>query len=90
MSRKAPDPWQSRAECLKYDPEWFFPPGQHVESPAYWRAVERAKTICRACPVSERCYQEAHRLKAQGIWGASTEKERVLLRRRMRRAAASA
>jgi WhiB family redox-sensing transcriptional regulator len=75
--------WQSQAACFGKPVDWWFPstPGDH-------KATERAKTICRSCPVITECLDHAleHNEK-HGIWAATSEKERERMQRRRRLAA---
>jgi pimeloyl-ACP methyl ester carboxylesterase len=66
--------WRSRAACRHADPELFFPVGS--AGPAL-EAIDRAKAICRECPVRARCLDWAltHNA-AYGVWGGRTEEER--------------
>jgi WhiB family redox-sensing transcriptional regulator len=76
--------WWSRAACAATDPELFFPIS--ASGPAV-RQMARAKAICAGCEIQRECLEYA--LDAgpvQGVWGGTTEAERHLLRRRMRRA----
>jgi len=75
--------WRHRAACRDEDPELFFPIGT---SPPAAEQTERAKRICRACPVRVEClewslvtYQDA------GVWGGLDEEQRREIRRARRR-----
>jgi WhiB family redox-sensing transcriptional regulator len=71
--------WRDGAACSHHDPELFFPIG--AAGPALDQ-VERAKQVCRQCPVREPCLRWAlHRGVAFGIWGGATEDERRAMRR---------
>jgi len=75
--------WWSAAACLTADPELFFPISS--EGLAH-KQVAQAKAICSRCRIQQACLGYA--LDAgpvQGIWGATTEAERRLLRRRLRK-----
>jgi WhiB family transcriptional regulator, redox-sensing transcriptional regulator len=74
--------WQHKAACTSHDPELFFPIGS--ASPALAQ-LERARQICRSCPVQTRCLEWAISTGADdGIWGGLNEEERRSLRRRQR------
>ncbi|GGL05770.1 transcriptional regulator WhiB [Sphaerisporangium melleum] len=66
--------WLRRAACRGEDPELFFPisakgPG-HVQH-------ERAKAVCRRCPVQNPCLDYALRTgQEHGIWGGTDPDER--------------
>lgn len=50
------------------------------------RAEERAKTVCRGCPVRETCLEGAlARREEWGIWGGLTRKERQAYLKRLYR-----
>ena len=56
----APSPLSS--PCRELDPELWF-----AESPS---EVERAKALCRLCPLQQRCLAEAlQRREPWGVWG---------------------
>lgn len=75
--------WMAHAACADNDhgPElWFALPGSHPN------AVEAAKTVCAACPVSVKCLEMALRAEAgtgfesrAGIYGGMTVQERMAL-----------
>lgn len=66
--------WRDRALCLKEDPELFFPTGTTGRAADQ---IERARRICRECPVIMECLQNALRNNNQyGIAGGLTESER--------------
>ena len=71
--------WRNDAACSGADDEFFFPVAE--EGPM----VERAKSICAACPVLEECLQYALATnQTEGVWGGMTGSERRRLRRRLR------
>src|SRR4051794_12731983 len=67
--------WTARAACRNADPDALFVQGA---------AQNRAKLICRGCPVRTECLADALDNKIEfGVWGGMTERERrALLRRR--------
>jgi len=67
--------WTTRAACKGTDPNELF-----VQGPAQ----NRAKLICRGCPVRSECLADALDNGIEfGVWGGMTERERrALLRRR--------
>lgn len=73
--------------CRAEDPELFFPVG--TGGPAA-RQVEKAKAVCRRCPVTAACLSRALELGADGVWGATTEAERRRTRPRGPRRSAAA
>ena len=67
--------WTARAACKGTDPDELFVQGA---------AQNRAKLICRGCPVRTECLADALDNGIEfGVWGGMTERERrALLRRR--------
>ncbi|CAM3659163.1 hypothetical protein GCM10009799_47200 [Nocardiopsis rhodophaea] len=67
--------WSTRAICRETDPDALFVQGA---------AQNRAKLICRGCPVRAECLADALDNRIEfGVWGGMTERERrALLRRR--------
>lgn len=75
--------WRNLAACIDEDPELFFPVGS--TGPAIDQ-VERAKAICRRCPVTEQCLEWALDTNQDaGVWGGLSEDERRSLRRSRQR-----
>ncbi|TMZ63725.1 WhiB family transcriptional regulator [Klebsiella pneumoniae] len=67
--------WALDGACREHDPDAMFVQGA---------AQNRAKLVCRGCPVRTECLADAldHRVEF-GVWGGMTERERrALLRRR--------
>ncbi|GAB3499873.1 hypothetical protein GCM10027572_36100 [Flexivirga lutea] len=79
------DNWREQAACRGENPELFFPVG--TSGPAL-QQIERAKEICRHCPVAAQCLAAALAGgEDAGIWGGLTAEERRALKRgRARRA----
>lgn len=71
--------WRQNAACLDEDPELFFPDGT---TGAAFDQIQRAKAVCRRCPVVRECLQWAldHNQEA-GVWGGLNEEERRNIRR---------
>src|SRR5260370_36705377 len=67
--------WTARAACKGTDPDELF---------VQRAAQNRAKLICRGCPVRTECLADALDNRIEfGVWGGMTERERrALLRRR--------
>ncbi|MFJ4686901.1 WhiB family transcriptional regulator [Streptomyces sp. NPDC091377] len=66
--------WRERAACRHHDPELFFPVGS--DGPALLQ-TERAKAVCRACPVRQPCLRYAlEEGEGAGVWGGASETER--------------
>lgn len=75
--------WRQQAACLDEDPEMFFPVGS---TGAALEQLERAKHICRGCPVIDTCLEWAIETNQDaGVWGGLGEDERRSLRRSRQR-----
>lgn len=71
--------WRDRIRCRGVDPELFFPVGH---GPADVIQEERAKVLCRQCPVRAECLTWAQTTgQEHGIWGGLTADERRHARR---------
>jgi WhiB family redox-sensing transcriptional regulator len=92
-----PDSWRDQGPCIEIDPEFFFPEGK---LPAAVAQAEKAKAVCRACPVLGQCREfelsatpEGGLRSSDGVFAAMTADERraelVRRRRRAQRAAAT-
>ena len=67
--------WVYLAAC-RGRTELFFPP--YAERPqARVRREANARTICRSCPVRDRCLWWGRSHHEYGIWGGENEEERV-------------
>src|SRR5215470_426151 len=61
--------WTARAACKGTDPDELFVQGA---------AQNRAKLICRGCPVRTECLADALDNRIEfGVWGGMTERERL-------------
>src|SRR5579859_3391524 len=71
---RVPEPqWRSRGECLRHDPELFFPNAAEDPTPAI--------QICRGCPVLGPCLAAAlDSGECDGVWGATTPEDRRPMR----------
>ena len=66
-----PSVWAAAA-CIDVDPEVFFPP------PTDRLANVAAVEICKRCPITTECLQEAIDIDARfGVWGGLTETQRA-------------
>ena len=57
------------------EPDWFFPAVGHDGT--------KAREVCAGCQVREQCLAVALRQPVAGIWGGTTEPERVAMRREL-------
>lgn len=80
--------WSDAAACRSEDPALFHPDG----STGCWlRVIERAKAVCRRCPVADACLNDALASRdPDSIRGGLTEAERASLRRAIVRRGLSA
>jgi WhiB family redox-sensing transcriptional regulator len=70
--------WREFAACLSAEPELFFPA---VSADLDDRQVERAKAVCKVCPVRRECLQFALATRqSYGVWGGMAERERRVAR----------
>ena len=65
--------WMSRGACRQADPELFFPVAARESAE---RQIESAKAVCAPCAVRAHCLSYALEVKAEGIWGGTTQQER--------------
>ena len=71
--------WQRDAACRGMDSTLFFHPPNERDTARSDRA-DRAKAICRSCPVITECLDHALRVReSYGVWGGHTEDERARL-----------
>ncbi|HUG75602.1 MAG TPA: WhiB family transcriptional regulator [Acidimicrobiia bacterium] len=69
--------WQVDGLCRGNHSYLFFPPSAVERKDDRERREERAKAICRVCPVQEPCLEFAVEIREPyGIWGGLTELER--------------
>lgn len=70
-------PWSQRAACKAEGvPTWMFYPGLGDNE-----TLNRAKAVCRTCPVQAACLQWAVDNGEPGVWGGTSERQRRPLRR---------
>ena len=93
--RKAPSPypmpdddWHERGACRTANPSLFFAPDHESNHQRRFRETA-AKAICAHCPVRSICRAYALQTgELYGIWGGTTERERMRANALHRRAAA--
>ena len=72
--------WQESAACRGPLGAVFFPPPVTERKRERRAREEKAKEICRACPVMLECRSYAVEIREQhGVWGGLSEKERRTL-----------
>ena len=70
--------WLAGAACLSADPDLFFPVS--APSPSVGQTAQ-AKAICARCRVRPECLRFALATReAHGVWGGTSEEERLRLR----------
>ncbi|MFD0638181.1 WhiB family transcriptional regulator [Catenulispora yoronensis] len=76
--------WQESAACRGIDSARFFSPaGERGEARRQREQIARA--ICAECPVREECARFALSIGEEyGIWGGTTDQERIAMLRRPR------
>lgn len=68
--------WQTRSACRGMESSVFFSPANE-RGESRRRREQRAKTVCRTCPVQDPCAAFAFRTgQAFGVWGGLTETDR--------------
>lgn len=73
----SPTAWMAQGNCRNYPPATFFP--------SDGVGVDRARNICKGCPVGDTCLEYALEQRIEhGVWGGCSERERrrILKRRR--------
>lgn len=69
--------WWASAACRFFGPALFFS-ADHETRGERARREERAKSICRGCPVVEQCLTSALvRRERFGVWGGTSARERL-------------
>ncbi|MCX4824990.1 WhiB family transcriptional regulator [Streptomyces sp. NBC_01142] len=72
--------WLQEAACAGEPPELFFPVSETGRAD---EQADRAKEVCRRCPVTDQCLEWALRTgQGTGVWGGLKASERRGLRRR--------
>lgn len=76
--------WMDDAECVGYNPEWWFSEGKTHRSSETQMAIE----ICNECTVQVECLQYAMKQKMyDGIYGGLRGAQRVYLNQQLLRKA---
>lgn len=82
----APYPeYDEMANCLRVDPETFFPPRTNAELHA-----EAGRKVCKGdgttdpCPFLSSCFNYALTHAVEGVWGGKSDHERAAIRRKYR------
>ena len=82
-SRRLPPPvtdnwdWQMQGACRDHDSAVFFHPSRE-RGPSRRAREQRAKQICRTCPVIDACRRHSLTVREPyGVWGGLSETERM-------------
>jgi WhiB family transcriptional regulator, redox-sensing transcriptional regulator len=69
-------PFDGSQLCNETNSELFFP-DEYTDV----MAVEKARTICRSCPLINECIAYAIEIPSlEGIWGGTTPRQRIRMR----------
>jgi hypothetical protein len=88
--------WKLEGNCVGVNPSEFYPVGDKAgrtsedderrnTDDAEWLIAVR---YCTDCPVEKVCFEYALANREPGVWGRSTEQQRIRIRRNRRKAAA--
>jgi len=69
-------PFDGSQVCAQTDPELWFPTSEK-------QTGRIAKSLCRTCPWLKSCLDYALRHEVVGVWGATTERERIDMRKKL-------
>ena len=82
--------WQAHGACREMDSSNFFH-HERERGPSRAAREQKAKQVCRRCPVLEECLRHALTVEEPyGVWGGQTEAERRVVIQERRRAGRSA
>lgn len=70
----------SKARCKDIGTELFYPEDDKRENGKYY-AIDTLKAICAMCPVRNACLEWALHHETEGIWAATTPRQRQFLRK---------
>lgn len=73
--------WRARGACRDYP----LPEFEHYWFPVTAEVDPRAKAICAACPVRERCEEYGKQNENDGVWGGTSKAEQRTLEAKRRR-----
>ena len=75
-------PWRDSASCRRENATVFFPPSHYEMKPEKDEREDKARSLCRACPVQQACLEYSLTVQEpHGIWGGLSELERRRLLR---------
>lgn len=71
------EPWTKDAACRGMGPELFF-----IEAGGYGPDNDPRTIVCEGCPVKRECLEYAlPHDKWTGVWGGTSDRERIAIRR---------
>ena len=70
-----PMPWKAEANCKNISPHLFFPEKGDTST------QHQAIAVCRHCTVRWDCLEYGLRHSERGVWGGTTERQRIHIRR---------
>ncbi len=71
------NPWRGSATCRRENATVFFPPPHFEMKPEKDEREDKARALCRACPVQQECLEYSLSVQEpHGIWGGLNELER--------------
>jgi len=68
-----PGEWADHAACKGVDPNVFHP--------VRGEDLGAARSYCEGCPVRAECLDHALRFEPHGVWGGTSAKQRIRMRR---------
>ena len=72
--------WQQAAACRGLGVE----ESRTIFFPSRGDSIDEARAICRRCPVTDKCLDFALANNCIGVWAGTSDRQRRLLRRRVR------
>ena len=72
--------WQREAACRGLS----LAESQAIFFPSRGDSIDEARAICRRCPVTDECLDFALANNCIGVWAGTSDRQRRLLRRRVR------
>lgn len=83
-SPNVPGEWVERAACRGYPIDWWYPTFECYAGKSAREAREDAAVAMRICaelcPVKAECLVHALRHREYGVWGGTTDRQRIAIR----------
>lgn len=77
IDRTDPAHWSDHGACRTADPAVFFP---DLNEPYPVEVLDAARRYCDHCPVHAQCHEHAVEHETEGIWAATTPRQRRRIR----------